>query len=257
MLPRMLLLHLVAQYADFSVSRVVFGLSGWEKCRHIFEESRRGAVSVHAVRAHKDIHYIGRAVNISDTGSDSIVIAKTTGNITSKSVELRLQSKLTLWVDDIQYKSEDRAVSKGTHTAPTMRMVSKGIDGLSAGACSVDVALKDRVFTLGDGNPKHFGIASQLKGLVTPTHYSRTELAVWLGVAPVAFGASVNGMQPTFERRGKWLRTFAWSSSTCLPDETAEGLGEARVQYVKLSEADDHDFSITRDGDVEMLRRGT
>lgn len=194
--------------------------------------SKIGNFSVHAVRAHKDIHCTGRAVNISDTGSDSIIMAKLTGNMTSKHVELRLQPKLTLWVDDVQYKSEDRAVStlvfavfnstidKGTHNAPTERMVSKGINGLSAVSCSVDVTLEDRVFTLGDGNPKHVGIASRLRDLVTPTKHSRTELAVWLGVAPVAFGISVNGMQPNFEREGKWLRTFAWSSSTPLPDET-------------------------------------
>ncbi|KAK7536190.1 uncharacterized protein J3D65DRAFT_407241 [Phyllosticta citribraziliensis] len=58
--------------------------------------SKIGKFSGHAVRAHKDTHCTGRAVNISDTGSDSIVIAKTTGNITSKSLEIRLQPKLTV-----------------------------------------------------------------------------------------------------------------------------------------------------------------
>lgn len=191
-----------------------------------------GNFSVRAVRAHKEINCTGRTVDISDTDSDTVVLVQTTGNISSKNVELRLQPKLTLWVDDIQYKSEYRAVStlvfaifnatisNGSHTDPTERMAAKGFNGLSAVACSVDVTLSNSVFTLGEADEKHVGLASLLKDLEVPSNSSRTELAVWLGVAPVTFGVSVNGTQPAFEIGDRWLRTFAWSSSTLSPDTT-------------------------------------
>lgn len=177
-----------------------------------------GNISISAIKAEKKIVCTGRPLEIAeDVAGDIRCTAATFQVLTNgnRSVAVRLQPQMAVWVDNISYMSATRTISTlvfaavngsiegGEMTATTSRMRGCSYQSISAVACNVDVTLIDDSFIVGDGGPS-FATASSLETLNGPAaHHSPYgplgDLAAWLGVAIVTFGTSIEGTQPMFQ----------------------------------------------------------
>jgi hypothetical protein len=130
-------------------------------------------------------------------------------------VLLRLQPRLTLWVDHIEYISDRETITtivfaaingtiqNGASTAPTELMKAWDYGAISALACSVDVTLIEDQFIIGEGSGNNVTLSS-FNTLSGPADVQTQwgglgDLAAWLGAVVTDYGVSVHGAQPMFE----------------------------------------------------------
>lgn len=195
-----------------------------------------GDMSAKALKIQKDITCTGRLLDIdgklkteSDTKTLRIKTNFPANEETDKDnlVTIRLQPRLTLWVDNIVYKSNSNAIStiifasingdieNGSKTLSTPEMKAAGnyTNGISAVACNVDVKLVDSNFSIGEGcsslsTVSRFGSISSGSGKLDNRH-----VAAWFGLAAVTNGVSVYGAQPMFNNKDKGLPSMFTSIS--------------------------------------------
>jgi hypothetical protein len=203
-----------------------------------------GDVSINAIKAEKSIVCTGRPLDIvEDIAGGNRCFDATFDVFTNhnRSVIVRLQPQMAVWVDNIAYKSATRTISTlifaavngsiegGVVTATTPRMQRCDYQSISAVACNIDVTLFDDSFVVGDGGPT-FATASSLEALSGPANSlspygSLGDLAAWLGLAIVTFGTSIEGAQPMFETNKPYPLVY---TSTLLATEgntwTQDGL---------------------------------
>ncbi|GME66228.1 hypothetical protein GTA08_BOTSDO04980 [Neofusicoccum parvum] len=183
----------------------------------------RGQMSINAVKVEKNITCTGHKVELTDNDKVSVKAVTQMGN--DNTTLLRIQPALTVWVDRVNYVSETRSVSTlifaalngtiegGTSSEPTDAMKKKNHTGLQAVACDVDVNLINSSFQVGGGTGQ-FATISHLNMIEGPTHPDSRfgplgDVAVWLGVVPVAMGISVHGAQPMFMDKLPLPRAYA------------------------------------------------
>jgi len=183
-----------------------------------------GDLSLYALKAEKTIQCAGRSLQlIGDVSGESEsnyyleIATNINGTIQGNSpdvVYIRLQPRMTLWIDSIKWINATRTISTlvfaavngsiegGLTTTATASMVENGYYGISAIACTVDVELIDDQFSTGNG-ASDFATVSSLNTVAGPAAYKspygdQGDLALWLGVSVIGYGISVFGFQPMF-----------------------------------------------------------
>jgi hypothetical protein len=127
---------------------------------------------------------------------------------------LRLQGRLTAWVETVDYKSLARTTStlifacidcnieNSTWTIFPDLIASDPYKGISAVKCTVDVTLQQATMNVGISGPSNDGV--NVSAIVTvdgPLHHSspyghQGDVAEWLGTVITTYGDSVYGAQP-------------------------------------------------------------
>jgi hypothetical protein len=199
-----------------------------------------GDLSIYALKAEKTIQCAGHDVQlIGDVNGTSEskyylqVATNLNGTIEGNSddvVLIRLQPRMTLWIDSIEWINATRTIATlvfaaingtiegGSTTTATASMVEKGFNGISAVACTVDVVLFDDQFTTGNGAPD-FATVSSLNITEGPSDYQSPygplgDLALWLGVSVIGYGISVYGYQPMFSNTDPLPQAYTTTFST-------------------------------------------
>lgn len=186
--------------------------------------SQIGNFSVGALRALKDVTCQAQSLKIVTdvpAGSEAHIGLLTFKVSATKSVvTVRLQPRMTLWVDSVEYVSKTRSISTiifaaingtvegGGITQPTANMSSYGYTGISAVSCQVDVELVDDQLNVGIGDASTV-ITTSLStfsgpGQTISPYGPLGDVAVWLAVAITGYGTSVWGTQPMFEMRAAY-----------------------------------------------------
>lgn len=201
----------------------------------------RGDMSAGGMKILKEISCTGRSLVI-DTkpkSDNSTLRIKTSFQSADKDtdvdglVTIRMQPKLTLWVDKVDHVSNTNVISTiifasvngeiegGIKTLSTADMLSRNYtNGISSIQCVVDVKLIDSTFSIGKGSSS-LSTVSRLKnfGLVgSNLEELKPRAAAWFGLVAVTNGISVNGAQPMFNNVNNGLPTMFTSDAK--PTET-------------------------------------
>ncbi|RFU33798.1 hypothetical protein B7463_g2559, partial [Scytalidium lignicola] len=199
-----------------------------------------GDLSLRAIKVNKSIQCDGHSLQlIGDVSGNKesnrhLKVAthikdKIDGN-SNDSVSIRLQPKMTVWIDSIEWVNSTRTISTlifaavngtiegGLLTVGTPSMIKNGYYGISAIACTVDIELVDHEFSTGNGASK-FQTVSSLKKLGGPSQHQSPygphgDLALWLGVSVIGYGVSVFGYQPMFSNTDPLPQAFTTTIDT-------------------------------------------
>jgi hypothetical protein len=196
--------------------------------------ARRGNFSVSGLQATKTINCSGQPLEIEDF-DDSTMLFRAKSNYPEKNsyVRLRMQSRLAVWVDDVDYKSATRTITtlvfaaingsieNGVMTDGTTKMQNNNaheVLQISSLKCLVDVTLKESTIAIGTG-PSNGKIAvSSLDTLKGPgNHKSKTDsgdVAQWMAAVVASLGSSVYGAQPLFSNDGPSSLPIPYTTST-------------------------------------------
>ncbi|ETI20375.1 hypothetical protein G647_08410 [Cladophialophora carrionii CBS 160.54] len=174
----------------------------------------KGNLAAHAVRLKKTITCRGYQVNNISEGKVSTRMENRTfddgqGPLPrgSEKVGLLMRPQLTVWADDCQLPSSSRARStlvfaslNGTIENGIPAYVEhEEIHSLEAVACDIDIDLVDDILCIGNEECREKDSTTQtLTSLQDIYRKSLNEIAVWMAMAPIVVGVSVNGAQPLF-----------------------------------------------------------
>ncbi|KAE9374182.1 hypothetical protein N431DRAFT_532924 [Stipitochalara longipes BDJ] len=180
-----------------------------------------GNFSATGVKVVRDISCTGKTLSILDEYSNPPVFSVAANYPDSaSSVTLRLQPRMALWVDGIEYMNETRTISTlvfaaingtiegGTRNSVTKSMSQSAYTGISAIQCSVDVTLIETQMDVGTGGHKNSAAnVSTLATVLGPGQYyspygALGDVSAWLGVVVTTLGDNIYGAQPLFEIEG-------------------------------------------------------
>ncbi|KAJ4291840.1 hypothetical protein N0V90_009736 [Kalmusia sp. IMI 367209] len=191
--------------------------------------ARIGNMSAYAIKAERSVECSGRTLDLDYDGGASFSVA-TNMSEEGSWVRIRLQEKLTTWVDKVENIHENRSVStvifavingtiEGGETTDISSLTADlsdignfdEISEISAIACAIDVELVDSVLEIGNSATQRATL-STLSALYTPKNKKNpVDVATWLGVSTTVFGINIMGMQPMYV---KGTNGFAFWTST-------------------------------------------
>jgi hypothetical protein len=184
-----------------------------------------GDFTISGLKAEKTISCSSRPLTIL---GESEGVFNATASDTSSSVTLRIQSRLSCWMDAREFQSPTSTVvtlifaaingtiEGGASTQPTDTMIEDNYTEISSVACTVAVNLVQATVALGSDSPNVIANVSSTSNVVGPqTHEPLNkkggglgEVAAWLGGSVAALGASVYGAQPMFQAQGQPNQTL-------------------------------------------------
>ncbi|KAF4624171.1 hypothetical protein G7Y89_g14003 [Cudoniella acicularis] len=181
--------------------------------------SRVGIFSISGLEAQKIISCTGKELTIVDDVDSNGGLFSVASNfsISSNSILLRLQPRLSVWVNQVEYKSLVRTITTlvfasmngtienglSTHTATKMK--SFNYFGISTLECTVDVTLQQVVATVGaESNNMTVANVSSLQTVLGPANNASPygdlgDVAEWTGAIVATLGVPVYGAQPLFQ----------------------------------------------------------
>lgn len=190
-----------------------------------------GSISISALRASKTIECSGTSLDILDDDDPDWFTVNSNYPEPNSPVRLRIQPRLSVWVDDVAWISEGSttttlvfALQNGTiengistpttekiaEHATTLQKKTKGdpINSISGLKCTVATTLVQDTIRLGTELPLHNGSLSSVTNVIGPgccretTQKPLSEVAHWMAAVVASTGTPIYGAQPMFAHNG-------------------------------------------------------
>lgn len=183
-----------------------------------------GGITITGLKASKTIACAGQSLNISDGSAEDLFQVAANFPKAKSSIRLRMQPRLAVWVDKVQYESQNRTITtlvfaaingtieNGISTPATKHMESQKYESVSGLKCTVDVTLNQSTINIGDGPDNGMANVSSTQTVIGPgKHNSKFgalgDVAEWMGTVVTTLGISVRGAQPLFDHNTNALPT--------------------------------------------------
>lgn len=196
-----------------------------------------GNFSVMGLMASKSVNCSGQSLKMNDTKDGLTFSVASKYPSPDSSIRLRLQPRLTVWVDEVQFKSTLRTITtvvfaslNGTieggvfnPSTPKMKGTPAGIHGISSLRCDIDVTLKEDLITVGNG-PLNTNLNISATQTVTGPGKGKSpfgllsEVALWMGAIITKLGISVSGTQPMWAHQANALPSVHTTTQGVAPE---------------------------------------